>query len=174
MPAASRTCSTSSTSSTAAVKHVPLHGRNHSSNKLNLIVMHRGKKKLAGQVWGVRVECYAVSPLEAEAKAIMWAMTHARNRNFQNVVFESDSLSLVNALRNRSTLRQRACLFSQILDTSLAFSTCNWSFVKRDGNMVAHSIATWGIGCNDEIVLEGRVPNCSLDRVTNDVLLSRD
>ncbi|PWA65244.1 hypothetical protein CTI12_AA315820 [Artemisia annua] len=61
---------------------------------------------------GVRVECYAVSPLEAEAKAIMWAMTHARNRNFQNVVFESDSLSLVNALRNRSTLRQIACLFS--------------------------------------------------------------
>ena len=98
----------------------------------------------------------------------------SRSRNFQNVVFESDSLSLVNALCNRSTLRQIACLFLQILDTSLAFSTCNWSFVKREGNMVAHSIATWGIGCNDEIVLEGRVPNCILDRVTNDVLLSRD
>ncbi|PWA52300.1 hypothetical protein CTI12_AA247440 [Artemisia annua] len=85
---------------------------------------------------GVRVECYVVSPLEAEAEAIMWAMTHARNRNFQNVVFESDSLSLVNALRNRSTLRQIACLFSQILDTSLAFSACNWSFVKREGNQL--------------------------------------
>ena len=34
-----------------------------------------------------RLECYATSLLEVEAKTIMWAMTHAQSRNFQNVVF---------------------------------------------------------------------------------------
>lgn len=130
---------------------------------------HNGEVLLSG----ARVECYAASPLEAEAKAIVWAMTHALSKNFQNVVFESDSLCLVNALRDRSVLRQIACLFSQILASSQAFSTCNWSFVKREGNMVAHSIASWGLGRNEEIVLDGRVPDCTFVRATNDVLLSR-
>ena len=67
---------------------------------------------------GARVEYYAASPLEAEAKAIMWAMTHALSKNFQNVVFESDSMCLVNALRDRSAFRQIACPSLQILVSS--------------------------------------------------------
>lgn len=39
--------------------------------------------------------------------------------------------------------------------------------------MVAHSIASWGLGRNEEIVLDGRVPDCTFVRATNDVLLSR-
>ena len=97
---------------------------------------------------GARGECFASSPLEAEAKAIMWAMSHARSRSYPNVVFESDSQFLVNALRSGSTPLQIANMFSQILSFSLAFGTCQWSFVKREGNEVAHSIATWALGCN--------------------------
>ncbi|GJV21673.1 reverse transcriptase [Tanacetum coccineum] len=47
---------------------------------------------------GARGECFLSSPLEAEAKAILWAMSHARSRRYMNIVFESDSLCLVNAL----------------------------------------------------------------------------
>ena len=121
---------------------------------------------------GARGECFASSPLEAEAKAIMWAMNHARSRGFSNVVFESDSLCLVSALRSGSSLLQIANIFAQILCSSLAFSTCEWSFVKREGNEVAHSIANWIVGCNDEIIMEGRVPDCALTQAMKDVLVS--
>ncbi|GJV43177.1 hypothetical protein Tco_1427713 [Tanacetum coccineum] len=39
----------------------------------------------------------------------------------------------------------------------------------RQGNKVAHSIATWVVGCNNEIVLEVRVPDCALECVMEDV-----
>nr|GEV17101.1 ribonuclease H-like domain-containing protein [Tanacetum cinerariifolium] len=42
---------------------------------------------------GAKFECYANSPLKAEAKAIWWATIHARSRGYFNVVFETDSLS---------------------------------------------------------------------------------
>ncbi|PWA50267.1 hypothetical protein CTI12_AA475640 [Artemisia annua] len=61
---------------------------------------------------GARGECFASSQLEAEAKAIMWAMSHARSRIYPNVVFESDSQFLVNALRSGSTPLQIANMFS--------------------------------------------------------------
>ncbi|GKA48632.1 HemK methyltransferase family member 2-like protein [Tanacetum coccineum] len=99
---------------------------------------HNGEVLLSG----ARGECFASSPLEAEAKAILWAMSHAWSRSYTNVVFESDSLCLVNALR------------------------------IRQGNKVAHSIAAWVVGCNIEIVLEGRVPDYALECVMEDVRLS--
>ncbi|GKC53497.1 reverse transcriptase [Tanacetum coccineum] len=64
---------------------------------------HNGEVLLSG----ARGECFASSPLEGEAKAILWAMSHARSRRYMNIVFESDSMCLVNALRNRFTLLQR-------------------------------------------------------------------
>ncbi|GKE93969.1 hypothetical protein Tco_1578824, partial [Tanacetum coccineum] len=33
-----------------------------------------------------------------------------------------------------------------------------WSFVKRVGTKVAHSIATWALGRSGEIILESRLP----------------
>lgn len=79
-------------------------------------------------------------------------------------------MCLINALRNKSTLLQVASMLSHIVPKSLALSECTWSFVKREGNMVAHSIATWTIGCNDEIVLEGTVPDCASVWVAKSVL----
>ncbi|GKC73987.1 reverse transcriptase, partial [Tanacetum coccineum] len=125
---------------------------------------HNGEVLLAG----ARGEYFASSPLEAEAKAILWAMSHARSRRYMNIIFESDSLCLVNALRSRSTLLQIANMFLHILSISLAFSSCQWSFVKREGNKVAHSTAAWVVRCNKEIVLEGRVPDCAVDCVMED------
>ncbi|GKC80909.1 reverse transcriptase [Tanacetum coccineum] len=128
---------------------------------------HNGEVLLSG----AQGECFASSPLEVEAKAILWDMNHARSRSYMNVVFESDYLCLVNALRSRSTLLQIANMFSRILSISLAFSSCQWSFVKREGNKFAHGIDAWVVGCNNEIVLEGRVSDCALKCVMEDILL---
>ncbi|GKA81339.1 ribonuclease H [Tanacetum coccineum] len=85
-------------------------------------------------VSGSRVECFTSSPLEAEAKAILWETNHANNKGYLKL--------------------------------------CSWSFVRREGNKVAHSIATWALGCSGEIILESRVPECSCKFVTEDVLSS--
>nr|GEV23192.1 aspartyl protease AED3-like [Tanacetum cinerariifolium] len=63
---------------------------------------------------------------------------------------------------------QTRCPFYRVVDS---FSSCQWSFVKREGNKVAHSIAAWVVGCNNEIVLESRVPDCALECAMDDVLL---
>ncbi|GKB03476.1 reverse transcriptase [Tanacetum coccineum] len=121
---------------------------------------------------GARSEFYANSPLEAEAKAIWWAIQHARSRCYPEVVFESDSLTLVHALRNQSIPLKIAAMFSDILSKSLAFGTCDWSFVKKEGNMVAHSIARWALGCTTNMVLECDVPSCASGLVSKDIFLS--
>ncbi|GJZ98474.1 hypothetical protein Tco_0670927 [Tanacetum coccineum] len=77
---------------------------------------------------GSRSEFYANSPLEAEAKAIWWAIQHATSRCYPEVVFE-------------------------------------------EGNMVAHSIARWALGCTTDMVLEGDVPSCASGLVSKDIVL---
>ncbi|GKB50404.1 reverse transcriptase [Tanacetum coccineum] len=109
---------------------------------------------------GARLDSYASSPLEAEAKAVYWAMTHTLGRGYSRVIFETDSLCLVKALHNKVILLQIASLFSDILSHSLAFDVCSWSFIKREGNRVAHSIASLALSCDDEITLDGSVPTC--------------
>ncbi|PWA86585.1 Amidophosphoribosyl transferase [Artemisia annua] len=111
---------------------------------------------------GARAECYTCSPLEAETKAILWTTNHANNKGYSKVIFESDSMCLVNALQKGTTLLQVASIFEQITCNSLAFRLCTWSFVKRDGNKVAHSIANWALGCNGEIILEEASRLCYL------------
>ncbi|GKA01902.1 reverse transcriptase [Tanacetum coccineum] len=115
---------------------------------------------------------YASSPLEAEAKVVHWAMTHALSRGYSRVIFESNSLCLVKALNNKVILLQVASLFSDILSYSLAFDVCCWSFVKRVGNRVAHSIANLALSCSCESILDGGVPSCVNAWVIKDVLSS--
>ena len=121
---------------------------------------------------GGRFECYASSPLEAEAKAVHWAMTSVVCKGYSHVIFETDSLCLVKALHNKVTPLQIASLFSDILSKSMAFSVCNWSFVKREGNRVAHSIASLALSCPHEFMLDGSVPSCANLWMSKDVILS--
>ncbi|GKF24787.1 reverse transcriptase, partial [Tanacetum coccineum] len=103
---------------------------------------------------GARLDYYASSPLEAEAKAVHWAMRHALSRGYCRVTFETDSLCLVKTLHNKVILLQIASLFSDILSHSMAFDVCSWSFVKREGNRVAHSIASLALTCSYVITLD--------------------
>ncbi|GJS79449.1 reverse transcriptase [Tanacetum coccineum] len=50
---------------------------------------------------GACLDYYASSPLEAKAKAVHWAMSHALSRGYSRVTFETDSLCLVKALHNK-------------------------------------------------------------------------
>ncbi|GJZ76992.1 reverse transcriptase [Tanacetum coccineum] len=78
----------------------------------SLIVMHHGKESgRAGLGFvapnargdmllsGAKAECYASSPLEAEAKSLLWATNQAHNKGYSKIIFDSDSLCLVNTLQ---------------------------------------------------------------------------
>ncbi|GKD66527.1 reverse transcriptase [Tanacetum coccineum] len=121
---------------------------------------------------GARLDCYASYPLEAEAKSVHWAMTHVLSRGYSRVIFETDSLCLVKSLHNKVILLQVASLFSDILSYSLAFDVCYWSFVKREGNRVAHSIANVALSCSYESILDGGVPSCANAWMIKDVISS--
>ena len=54
----------------------------------------------------------------------------------------------------------------------MAFSVCNCSFVKREGNRVAHSIASLALSCPHEFMLDGSVPSCANLWMSKDVILS--
>ncbi|GKD33809.1 alpha/beta hydrolase fold protein, partial [Tanacetum coccineum] len=66
-----------------------------------------------------RAECYASSPLEAEAKSLLWAINQAYNKGYSKIIFESDSLCLVNAL-------QRGILKKLLLVLLAGF--CVWAY----------------------------------------------
>ncbi|GJT02855.1 serine carboxypeptidase-like protein 40 [Tanacetum coccineum] len=121
---------------------------------------------------GALAECYASSPLEAEAKSLLWATTQTHNKGYSKIIFELDLLYLVNALQRGRTLLQIASMLAQIMSNSVSFNSFNWSFVKREGNKVVHSKATWALGCSDELILEGSVPECARIWATDDVLSS--
>ncbi|GKB34535.1 reverse transcriptase domain-containing protein, partial [Tanacetum coccineum] len=90
-----------------------LDGPSPMATTSSLIVMHHGKKEsgrdalgfvarnACGDVLlsGARTECYASNPLEAEAKSLLWAANQTHNKGYSKIIFESDSLCLVNALQ---------------------------------------------------------------------------
>ena len=86
----------------------------------------------------------------AEAKAVYHGLRLAKEMDFAKVIVESDSLVVIQALRNKSG---GSSDFGLIVDDILAFC-CSfelvcWSFVKRSGNTVAHILAhfqPWEVG----------------------------
>ncbi|GJU89517.1 reverse transcriptase [Tanacetum coccineum] len=124
------------------------------------------------QVTQFKFNCDATWQKESGKVGMGFAIQHARSRCYYEVVFESDSLTLVHALRNQSIPLQIAVMFSDNLSSSLAFRTCDWSFVKREGNMVAYSIARWALGCTTDVILKRKVPSCAYVLVLKDIVLS--
>nr|GEW48005.1 reverse transcriptase [Tanacetum cinerariifolium] len=67
---------------------------------------------------GARTEWYASSPLEAEAKPLLWATHQAHNKGYFKIIFESNSLCLVNALQRDAVV---ACCGFVVFSVMAAF-----------------------------------------------------
>ncbi|XP_021723977.1 uncharacterized protein LOC110691367 [Chenopodium quinoa] len=74
----------------------------------------------------------------------------ARDRAIKRVVLESDSLLVVQALRGASAGRSTFhLLIEDITNVAASFDVVKWSFVRRNGNRVAHYLAhfqPWDLG----------------------------
>ncbi|GKC57499.1 reverse transcriptase, partial [Tanacetum coccineum] len=126
---------------------------------------HDGSVLVAGN----KRVAYATSVIEIEAYAILWAIQVALSKGFMNVILETDSRILVDAfLHNKELLHIRG-LFLHIRPLCSSFTSCSWSFVRRDGNQVAHELASRALYNNVDEVYDGFVPASISSWVLNDV-----
>ncbi|XP_058784658.1 uncharacterized protein LOC131659490 [Vicia villosa] len=99
---------------------------------------HMGSFMFAGAAWDF--SHYPI--LEAEALALKEAIQSAIDMEMQNVIFECDSLRMVQAIHGKfQGVSEFSCIISSIHRLLFNFPNFKVKFVKRQANMVAHSIA---------------------------------
>lgn len=93
---------------------------------------------------------HLASPLQAEATACVQAIEAAAEMGFHRVVFESDSLQLVNAINSGDhDLSSIGVLLREARSLCFAsFDAFQFKHCKRSCNNVAHSLADFGFRAN--------------------------
>ncbi|KAJ1416724.1 Ribonuclease H-like superfamily [Sesbania bispinosa] len=82
------------------------------------------------------------SPLVAEALAIREGAMLAYNFNFHKVIFESDNLPLIEACRGERRLVEVDFIVQDIQTLVAGLLSSGFTWVRREGNKVAHHVAT--------------------------------
>ncbi|XP_073363127.1 uncharacterized protein [Aegilops tauschii subsp. strangulata] len=88
------------------------------------------------------------SPLQAELSACMMAIDGAADLGAQRVVFESDCLTMINALNGREyDAAELGVLFREARSLCrLSFESYDFKFCRRGCNLIAHNLAQFGLG----------------------------
>ncbi|KAJ8431091.1 hypothetical protein Cgig2_007507 [Carnegiea gigantea] len=77
-----------------------------------------------------------------DALACVYALQRAQRQGFRNVIMEGDCLSLISKLKKKQHLASEiSLLIDDILRLSSHFEFCAFTFVKREGNKVAYTLA---------------------------------
>ncbi|XP_012852581.1 PREDICTED: uncharacterized protein LOC105972189 [Erythranthe guttata] len=93
--------------------------------------------------WQVRRVLGMVSPSEGEAHAILQALRTAKFRQWNAITVESDCLLVIEALQKREpSLQSYGAIVEECFSYLSCFSFCTFSFVKRQGNSLAHYLAS--------------------------------
>ena len=94
----------------------------------------------------------------AEAMAIRRALNLALEKGFLSICVESDSLRVINILKNQSPVASYLSLvISDIRRLCLDFSSINFCHVFREANTVAHNLAKHSISVAERVWM-GDVP----------------
>src|ERR1044072_6299715 len=75
-------------------------------------------------------------PLHAEM-----ALSLQRNLGLTDIVLESDCLPLINACKRRKTIAEISVVIEDISKLQRGFNYCQFSWVPRAANKVAHQVA---------------------------------
>jgi ribonuclease HI len=110
------------------------------------------------------------SIVEGESIALLEALEVMRQRGFSHVVFETDSKCVVDAIHH---FRSGQSEFSILVSNIISIISCNQNFVvkfvKRQANMVAHTLAraviSWSHRCTFELL-----PLCITPLLNNEII----
>ncbi|QHN93426.1 uncharacterized protein DS421_17g592590 [Arachis hypogaea] len=73
------------------------------------------------------------SPLAAEALAVREGLIIAKNFQLERVIFESDSLILIQALKSKATIVEFQVILDDILDLARNISNCGFTWLLEKG-----------------------------------------
>uniref|UniRef100_A0A2C9V9B4 RNase H type-1 domain-containing protein n=1 Tax=Manihot esculenta TaxID=3983 RepID=A0A2C9V9B4_MANES len=83
-------------------------------------------------------------PFFAETLTFKEALSWTKNNGYSNVIFESYSLSLIQAIKeNLSSLSYSRAIISNCVSLLSELSNCYVVFVCRSANTVTHTLATY-------------------------------
>ncbi|GAU24016.1 hypothetical protein TSUD_328180 [Trifolium subterraneum] len=126
-------------------------GFNRNSNKTSFgwcVHDHLGEFVVAGTGW--REGNHSI--VEGESLALLEALKEMESRGISHVNFETDSMSVVNAIRHlRGGYSEFSAIISNIKNVLLLHPNFAVKFIKRQVNMVAHMLAraasSWSSRC---------------------------
>jgi ribonuclease HI len=110
------------------------------------------------------------STAEGEALALIEALRAMRYRNMQQVIFESDSKNVVDAIRHyRGGCSEFSFLVGHINNLLASSSNFMVEFIKRQANMVAHTLARAAISYARRCTFE-TLPRCITPLLLNEMI----
>jgi ribonuclease HI len=126
----------------------------------------RGSFVLAGTMWKDGI----CSIVEGESIAILEAMKVITQKGISNVIFETDSKSTVDAIHALRGGNSEFCSFICHIQNALS---CNQNFlvkfIKRQANMVAHTLARAAIAWASRCIFE-TLPLCITHLLNNEMI----
>ena len=98
-------------------------------------------------VFSLSKKVYTNVPVQAEAEALRWSVYLAMDKNFSNVVFESDSQICIRAISQVDTSPPWRIqgLISDIKARIHNFPSTIFSWVYREANIAAHLLSVWSL-----------------------------
>ncbi|KAL4332038.1 hypothetical protein GQ457_07G005000 [Hibiscus cannabinus] len=108
----------------------------------------------------VQLNFAIASCFAAEAQAVIKGLNFARDLGCLHVTLESDSLTMISKLRSAkddiSVLRP---YISEAKGISRSFASCQFVFIPRGGNVVAHRLAQFGKSRNADFFWVEEIPS---------------
>jgi ribonuclease HI len=127
---------------------------------------HQGRFVMAETTWFDENH----SIVEGEALALLEALRAMTNRNMQQVIFESDSKNVVDAVHHyRGGYSEFSCLVAHINNLLASSSNFVVKFIKRQANMVAHTLARAAISYARHCTFE-TLPRCITPLLFNEMI----
>ncbi|XP_057444470.1 uncharacterized protein LOC130736688 [Lotus japonicus] len=102
-------------------------------------------------VAGTHEEDQRMDPLVAEALALRWCMLQARELGMDSVIFESDSLSVIRAMKTDSSAWTIQNIIQDCHALAKDFNYISFSHVKRNANSPTHMLASIAFKFNDHV-----------------------
>ena len=95
-----------------------------------------------------------------ESIALLHGVLLASEMKISHAIFESDALSIVQALNQGMVGGEIGLILQDIRIFSASFSWCSFQLPKRDGNRVAHELAKAARFSGTSQIWKGINPNC--------------
>ena len=99
-------------------------------------------------------------PIVEEARAIRHALVLAKQNGWRNIIIQTDCKRIVDQIRDGKLNDHLAgAVLFDIIALSKDFSSCLFSFVKREGNNVTHQLAKFALKLVSEIAWKESFPS---------------